>query len=122
MSLLQPPPCLSQCSRPRASQTLALCAAFSRFGGIWNSDKPKGASAPSSIVLRFQRGRVSELLFEVQVVQVLTVTSLLRTAEPLLLEHPLVVEAAFAIRIDFCYYSHNFDDKSPSHLKPFGNM
>jgi len=49
---------------------------------------------------------MSELLFEVQIVHVLAVSTLLCAGEGALLKHPLVIEAAFAIRIDFCYYSH----------------
>lgn len=101
VSLLQPPSCLSQGTRTRASQTLALWTAFSRFGGIWNSDKPKGATAPPGIVLRFQRSRKPELLFEVQEVPVLAIRALLTARECLFLESPLKVEGSLAIWINF---------------------
>lgn len=76
---------LSQSPCTQSSQPPTLCRAFGLFGRIRNSDKPKGASAPPGIILRFQRRRKTELIFEVQEVLILAVSPLLSARECLFL-------------------------------------
>ena len=64
---------------------------------------------------------MTELLLEVQVVQILTVASSSLAGEVLLLQSPLEVEGSLAVWIDFCYDSHNLYRTPRSELEVFTN-